>query len=82
VSANQVHWDQLWCNIERYAQAPLVKDGRVVNVASSIVTTPLIKSGPCSDTKGLSVVRVVFVKRTSGAWSSGTESIKAESMVL
>ena len=63
------------------AQAPLVKDGRVVNVASSIVTTPLIKSGPCSDTKGLSL-RVVFVKRTSGAWSSGTESIKAESMVL
>ena len=63
------------------AQAPLVKDGRVVNVASSIVTTPLIKSRPCSDTKGLSV-RVVFVKRTSGAWSSGTESIKAESMVL
>ena len=63
------------------AQAPLVKDGKIVNVASSIVTTPLIKSGPCSDMKGLSV-RAVFVKRTSGAWSSGTESIKAESIVL
>ena len=62
-------------------KAPLVKNGKVVNVASSIVTTPLIKSGPCSDIKGLSV-RVVFVKRTSGAWSSGTESMKAESIAL
>ena len=56
-------------------------DGGVVNGASSIVTTPLIKSRPCSDIKGLSV-RAVFVKRTSGAWSSDTESIKAESIVL
>ena len=63
------------------AKASLVKNGKVVNVASSIVTTPLIKSGPCSDIKGSSV-RVVFVKRTSDAWSSGTESIKAESIAL
>ena len=62
-------------------KAPLVNNGKVVNVASSIVTTPLIKSGPCSDIKGLSV-QVVFVKRTSGAWSSGTESMKAESIAL
>ena len=58
-----------------------MKDGKIVNVTSSIVTTPLITSGPCSDIKGSSV-RVVFVKRTSGAWSSGTESIKAESIAL
>ena len=63
------------------AKAPVVKDGKVVNVASSIVTTPLIQSGPCSDIKGSSV-RVVFVKRTSGAWSSGTEFIKTESIAL
>ena len=37
------------------AKAPLVKDGKVVNMASSIVTTPLIRSGPCSDIKGSSV---------------------------
>ena len=59
------------------AEAPLVSDSKVANVTSSIVTTPLIKSGPCSDIKDLSV-RVAFVKRTSGAWSSGTESMKAE----
>ena len=63
------------------AEAPFVKDGKVVNVTSSIVTTPLIKSGPCSDMKG-STVRVVFVKRTSGAWSLGTECMKAESIAL
>ena len=63
------------------AKAPLIKDGKVVNMASSIVTTPLIKSGPCSDIKGSSV-RAVFVKRTLGAWSSATESIKAERIVM
>ena len=44
------------------AGAPPVKGGKVVNVASFIVSTPLIKLGPCSDIKGSSV-RVVFVKR-------------------
>ena len=63
------------------AEAPLVSDGKVVNVTSSIVTTPLIKSGPFTDMKGSSV-RVVLVKRTSGAWSSGTESMKAEIIAL
>ena len=63
------------------ARAPLVEDGKVVNMASSIVETPLIKMGPCSDIKGSSM-RVVFVKRTSGAWSSDTESIKAERIAL
>ena len=48
------------------AEAPLVSAGKVVNVTSSIVTTPLIKSGPCSDVKTLSV-SVAFVKSTSGA---------------
>ena len=47
--ARQGNWD--------VAEAPLVKNGKVVNVASSIVTTLLVKSGPCSDTKD-SPVRV------------------------
>ena len=63
------------------AEAPLVKDGKVVNVASSIVTTPLIKSGPCSDITDSSGP-LVFVKIISGVWSSGTESTKAESVAL
>ena len=46
-----------------------------------LLKTPLIKLGPYSDIKGSSV-RVAFVKRTSGAWSSGTESIKAERIAL
>ena len=62
-------------------EAPLVSDGKVVNVTSSMVTTPLIKSGHCSDMNGLSA-RVVFVKRTSGAWSSGAESMQAERIAL
>ena len=60
------------------AKAPFVRDGKVENVTSSIVTTPLIKSGPCSDTKETSAL----VKRTSGGWSSGTESMKAERKAL
>ena len=63
------------------AEAPLVSDGKVVNVTSSMVMTPLIKSGSCSDVTGLSA-RVVFVRRTSGAWSSGAESMKAERIAL
>ena len=63
------------------AEAPLVSDGKVVNVTSSIVTTRLIKLGPFWDIKALSV-NVAFVKSTSGAWSSGTESMRAEKMAL
>ena len=63
------------------AEAPLVSDGKVVNVTSSMVTTPLIKSGPCSDIKALSVCEP-YVKSTSGAWSSVIESMRAERMAL
>ena len=66
------------------AEAPLVNDGKVVNVTSSIVTTPLIESRHCLDLKGSSVrvERVEFAKRISGTWSSGTEPIKAEIIAL
>ena len=63
------------------AEAPLVSDGKVVNVTSFMVTTPLIKSGSCSGVKALSVCEP-YVKSTSGAWSSGTESMRAERMAL
>ena len=63
------------------AEAPLVSDGKVVNVTSSIVTTPLIRSGPCSYMRGWSP-RVAFVRRTSGVWSSGDESMKVERTAL
>ena len=63
------------------AEAPLVSDGNLVNLTSSMVTTPPIKSGPCSDMYGLPA-RVMFVKSTSGVWSSGAESMKAESIAL
>ena len=54
---------------------------KVVNVASSMVTTPPIKSGPCSGMRGASI-RCSWAKSTSGAWSSGTESVKAESVAV
>ena len=54
---------------------------KVVNVASSMVTTPPIKSGPCSGMRGASM-RCSWAKSTSGAWSSGTESVKAESVAV
>ena len=60
------------------AEAPLDSDKRVVNVASSIVMTPLTRSGPCSG-KGGVVSHGVKAESTSGAWSSGTESVNAES---
>ena len=53
-------------------ETPLWSDNRVVNVASSMVTTPLIKSGPCSGMRDASM-RDPLAKSTSGAWSSGTE---------
>ena len=52
-------------------ETPLWSDNKVVNVASSMVTT-LIKSGPCSGMRGASM-RGSWGKNTSGAWSSGTE---------
>ena len=55
------------------AEAPLVSDGKVVNVTSSIVMTPLIRSGPCSDMKGWSP-RVAFV-RSDGKVVNVTSSI-------
>ena len=63
------------------AEAPLVSDGKVVDVTSYMVTTPLIKSGPYSGINALSVCEA-YVKSTSGAWSPGTESMRAERMAL
>ena len=60
------------------AEAPLDSDKRVVNVASPIVMTPLTRSGPCSGKVGADA-RGVKAISTSGAWSSGTESVNAES---
>ena len=62
-------------------ETPLWSDSKVVNVASSMVTTPLIKPGPCSGMGGASM-RCSWAKSTSGAWSSGTESVKAESVAV
>ena len=61
------------------AETPLWSDSKVVNVASSMVTTPPIRSGPCSGMRGASM-RYSWAKSTSGAWSSGTEAAKAKSM--
>ena len=36
-------------------ETSLWRDNRVVNVASSMVTTPLIRSGPCSGMRGASM---------------------------
>ena len=58
-------------------ETPPWSGNKVVNVASSMVTTPLIRSGPCSGMRGASM-RCSWAKSTSGAWSSGTESVKAE----
>ena len=63
------------------AEAPLVSDGNVVNVSSSIVTVPQTKSRPCSGIKALPVCEP-YVKSTSGAWSSGTESMRDERVAL
>ena len=62
-------------------ETPLWSDNKVVNVASSIVTTPLTRSGPCSGMRGVSM-RCSWAKSASGAWSSGTESVKAESVAV
>ena len=65
----------------KVAEAPLVRDGKIVNVTSSIVTAPPIRSGPCSGMRGWSP-RVAWVRRTSGVWSSGAEFRKAERAVV
>ena len=62
-------------------EAPVWSDNKVVNVASSIVTTPPIRSGPCSGMRGAST-RCAWAKSTSGAWSSGTDSVKAENVAV
>ena len=62
-------------------ETPIWSDNNVVNVASSIVTTPPIKSGPGSGMRGESM-RWPWAKGTSGAWSSGTESVKVESVAV
>ena len=53
-------------------ETPLWSDNKVVNVASSIVTTRRIKSRPCSGMRGASMPGS-WAKSTSEAWSSGTE---------
>ena len=62
-------------------ETPLWSDNKVVNVASSMVTTPMIRSGPCPGMRGASM-RCSWAKSTSGAWSPGTESVKAESVAV
>ena len=62
-------------------ETPLWSNNKVVNVASSIVTTPPIRSGSYSGMRGASM-RCSWAKSTSGAWSSGTESVKAESVAV
>ena len=62
-------------------ETPLWSHNKVVNVASSMVTTLLIRSGPYSGMRGASM-RCSWAKTTSGAWSSGTESVKAESVAV
>lgn len=53
----------------------------VVNVVLSLVTTPLINAGPCSGARGAST-RWSWVNCTSGAGSSGTDSVNAESWAV
>ena len=56
------------------AEIPLWSGNKVVNVASSMVTMPSMRSGPCSGMRGASG-RCSCAKSTSGAWSSGTETV-------
>ena len=62
-------------------EAPLWSDNNIVNVASSIVTTPPIRSEPGSGMRDASMPWS-WAKSTSGAWSSGTKSVKAESVSI
>ena len=61
------------------AETPLWSDNKVVNVASSMVTTPPIRSEPCSGMRGSSM-RCSWAKSTSEVWSSGTEAVNFKSM--
>ena len=61
------------------AETPLWSDNQVVNVASSMVTTPPIRSGPRSGMRGASM-RCSWAKSTLEACSSGTEAVKAKSI--
>ena len=51
------------------AETPLWSDNKVVNVASSMVTTPPMRSGPCSGMRGASK-RCSTTKSTSGVLRS------------
>ena len=62
-------------------EIPLWSDNKVVNVTSSMMTTPPIRSAPCSGMIGASMRRS-WAKSTCGTWSSGTESVKAESVAV
>ena len=62
-------------------ETPLWSDNKVVNVASSVVMPPPIRSGPCSGMRGTSM-RCPWAKSTSWAWSSNTESAKVESVAV
>ena len=62
-------------------ETPPWSDNKAVNVTSSMVTTPLIKSGPFADMRDASM-RCSWAKSTSGAWSSGTKSVKVESVAV
>ena len=62
-------------------ETPLWSDNKVVNAASSMVTTPLIKSGPYSGMRGASM-SCSWAKSLSGACPSGTDSVKAESVAV
>ena len=66
---------------QNVVETPPWSDNKVVSVASSMATTPLIRSGPCSGMRGMSM-RCSWAKSTSGAWSSGTESVRAESVAV
>ena len=62
-------------------EPPPWSDNKEVNVASFMMTTLLIRSGPCSGMRDVSM-RGSWPKNTSGTWSSGTESVKAESVAV
>ena len=62
------------------AEVPLASDRNVANMASFMMTVPLIRSGPYSD-KRAHQTRLAWAKSTSVAQPSGTESVKSESVL-
>ena len=70
-------------------ETPLWSDNKVVNVASSMVTTPLINSGPCSGMGGASMRTQKYlwgvvvgyrksVSRESGRLGAGARAVCVE----